>query len=168
MSTPRPHLAASAATLPSHPAEHPADPRYVVGRAPAGERRQRRARPTRRRGRRAGRDRSLTYVRGSAGYRAGMGDAFDLAAYRRRSTEGPCFVCAFLAGHPDYRHHIVYEDGEHIAFLSRYPTLPGYCLVAPKEHIEDWVHDMDLDRFLRFQGVVHGVARAVAAAVPTE
>jgi len=97
-----------------------------------------------------------------------MRDAFDLAAYRRRSTEGPCFVCAFLAGHPDYRHHIVYEDGEHIAFLSRYPTLPGYCLVAPKEHIEDWVHEMDLDRFLRFQGVVHGVARAVAAAVPTE
>jgi histidine triad (HIT) family protein/ATP adenylyltransferase len=96
-----------------------------------------------------------------------MREAFDLAAYVRRATGGPCFVCALLAGHPDYRHHVVYEDDEHIAFLNRYPTLLGYCLVAPKEHIEDWV-GMDLDRFLRFQGVVHSVARAVAAAVPTE
>jgi uncharacterized membrane protein YkvA (DUF1232 family) len=95
-----------------------------------------------------------------------MKEAFDLAGYHHRVADGPCFVCALLAGDPDYRHHVVYEDGEHIAFLSRYPTLLGYGLVAPKAHIEDWVHEMDLDRFLRFQGVVHGVARAIAAVVP--
>lgn len=94
--------------------------------------------------------------------------SFDLAQYQRRVREGPCFVCALVAGDPDYQHHIVYQDGDTIAFLSRYPTLLGYCLVAPKAHLEDWVHDMKPDEFLRFQAVTHVIARAIAAAVPTE
>ena len=73
-----------------------------------------------------------------------------------------------LAGHPDYPHHDVYEDDDTIAFLARYPTLPGYCLVAPKRHVESWVHDLDETQFLRLQSVVHQVARAREATVPTE
>lgn len=94
--------------------------------------------------------------------------SFDLHRYQRQVREGPCFVCALVAGHPDYQHHVVYQDGDTIAFLSRYPTLLGYCLVAPKAHIEDWVHEMNADQFLRFQAVTHVIARALAAAVPTE
>jgi len=93
---------------------------------------------------------------------------FDLEAYVRRSREGPCFVCAFLAGDPEYRHHLVYEDEETVGFLSRYPTLRGYCLVAPRDHVESWLDDLDEARFLRFQAVVRRVGRAVAATVPTE
>lgn len=93
---------------------------------------------------------------------------FDLAQYHRRVSEGPCFVCALVAGHPDYQHHIVYEDGDAIAFLARYPTLLGFCLVAPKVHIEDWVYDMEPDQFLRFQAVAHTIARALATVVVTE
>lgn len=93
---------------------------------------------------------------------------FDTENYTRRSREGPCFVCSILAGHPDYAHHDVYEDADTIAFLGRYPTLLGYCLVAPKRHVESWVHDLDEDEFLAFQRVVHRVARALAASVPTE
>jgi diadenosine tetraphosphate (Ap4A) HIT family hydrolase len=81
---------------------------------------------------------------------------------------GPCFVCAFLDGHPDYRHHLLYEDDSTFAFLTRFPTLLGYCLVAPKRHLESWVYDMEPPEFLAFQAVVHKVARAVAATVPTE
>jgi diadenosine tetraphosphate (Ap4A) HIT family hydrolase len=77
-------------------------------------------------------------------------------------------VCAFVAGHPDYLHHQVHEDKDTIAFLSRYPTLPGYCLVAPKKHVESWVHDLGESEFLGLQSVVHRIARAVAAAVQTE
>ena len=40
--------------------------------------------------------------------------------------------------------------------------------MAPKAHIEDWVHGMAEGDFLHFQSVVHRVARAVAATVPTE
>jgi histidine triad (HIT) family protein/ATP adenylyltransferase len=93
---------------------------------------------------------------------------FDIEQYARRSREGPCFVCAIVAGHPDYPHHVVYEDADTIAFLSRYPTLLGYCLVAPKPHIESWVHDMEEGEYLALQSVVQRVARAVAATVPTE
>lgn len=93
---------------------------------------------------------------------------FDIEAYIRRSREGPCFVCAFLNGDPDYRHHLVYEDAETVAFLAKYPTLRGYCLVAPRDHLESWLDDLDEPRFLRFQAVVRRVGRAVAATVPTE
>lgn len=92
----------------------------------------------------------------------------DMEQYIRRVRDGPCFVCAMLAGHSGYVRHTVYEDDEFVAFPSRFPTLRGYCLVAPKRHIEDWVHDLDEAAFLRLQTVVHRVARAVSAVVPTE
>ncbi len=93
---------------------------------------------------------------------------FDTDQYARRSREGPCFVCAILAEHPDYAHHDVYEDADTIAFLTRYPTLLGYCVVAPKRHVESWVHDLDEEEHVALQRVVHRGARAVAAVVPTE
>jgi len=93
---------------------------------------------------------------------------FDVAAYERRTREGPCFVCAILAGHPDYSHHDIYEDAVTIAFLVRYPVLLGHCLVAPKQHVEDWVSDLGEQQFLALQRIVRRVARAVAASVPTE
>jgi diadenosine tetraphosphate (Ap4A) HIT family hydrolase len=93
---------------------------------------------------------------------------FDAARYERQSREGPCFVCSILAGHPDFSHHDLYEDADTIAFLARWPTLLGHCLVAPRKHIESWVNDLDVDQFLAFQRIVHRVARALAASVPTE
>lgn len=93
---------------------------------------------------------------------------FDIEQYRRLVQEGPCFVCAFLTGHPNYQHHLVYEDNDTVAFLARYPTLLGYTLVVPRTHIENWVEQMDEHAFLRYQSVVHRVARAIAATVPTE
>lgn len=92
----------------------------------------------------------------------------DLERYVRRSREGPCFVCAILDGRPGYEHDDVYESPDFIAFLARYPTLLGYCIVAPKRHVESWVHDLDEDAFVALQRVAHRVARAVAASVPTE
>ena len=79
---------------------------------------------------------------------------FDAEHYERRSREGPCFVCSILAGHPDYSHHDVYEDADTIAFLARWPTLLGHCLVAPKRHVESWVHDLDESEFIAFQRIV--------------
>lgn len=94
--------------------------------------------------------------------------AFDADEYGRRCWEGPCFVCSILAGHPDYSHHDVYEDADTIAFLARWPTLLGHCMVAPKRHVESWVYDLNEDEFAAFQRVVHRVARALEASVPTE
>jgi histidine triad (HIT) family protein/ATP adenylyltransferase len=85
---------------------------------------------------------------------------------RESRAAGRCFICGIVSG--TRTHHIVYEDAETIVFLSRYPTLIGYCLAAPKRHAEDWVHDLEDAEFLALQHVVHKVAKAVAAVVPTE
>jgi diadenosine tetraphosphate (Ap4A) HIT family hydrolase len=92
----------------------------------------------------------------------------DMAAYARRARSGICFICACLAGDPAYTHEVVYDDGEHVAFLDRYPTLYGYLLVAPRAHVRHVVRDLDLEAYLRMQAVVHRVARAVESVVPSE
>jgi len=94
--------------------------------------------------------------------------AFDFETYAKRVHEGPCFVCAIVGRHPDYTHHLLYEDSDSIAFLTRYPTLLGYCLVAPKRHVERLVEDLDVEEYVRLHRVVYRLAKAVSAAVPTE
>lgn len=92
----------------------------------------------------------------------------DLDAYVRRTRSGGCFICALLAGRPEDSHEVVLDDGEHIAFLNRYPTLYGYVLVSPKRHVEHIVRDLDREEYLRLQAVVYRVALAVEAVVPSE
>jgi histidine triad (HIT) family protein len=92
----------------------------------------------------------------------------DLRAYEARARQGPCFVCAFLAGDPGYRHESVYEDAEHVAFLDRYPTLPGKVIVAPKAHVEHVVRELDEAAYARLMLVVRRVALAVEAVVAPE
>lgn len=94
--------------------------------------------------------------------------ALDIQAYVRRSQSGPCFVCEFIAGNLDYRHHLVYEDEATVAFLNKYPTLYGYTLVAPREHREHVIGDLTLDEYLHLQRVVYRVAEALRLVVPTE
>lgn len=89
-------------------------------------------------------------------------------SYERRVRSGQCFVCAFLGGHPDYRHEIVLEDDEHVAFLDRWPTLPGKVLVAPRQHIEHVVRDLDEAGYVRLMTFVRTVALAVEEAFDIE
>lgn len=93
---------------------------------------------------------------------------FDLAAYRERVRSGGCFICDLVAGVPGSEHEVVFDDGTHIAFLGRYPTMYGHVLVAPKAHIEHVVRDFEQDAYLRLQAVVYRVARAAEAVVPSE
>jgi diadenosine tetraphosphate (Ap4A) HIT family hydrolase len=92
----------------------------------------------------------------------------DLEAYSTRVRSSPCFICALLHGAPEDWHEVVWDDGDHIAFLSRYPTLYGYVLVSPKAHVEHVVGELTMDQYLRLQAVVYRVARAVEAVVPSE
>src|SRR5262245_2276480 len=91
---------------------------------------------------------------------------YDLSRHAERSRRGPCFVCAYLTGHPDYEHESVYSDDHVVAFLSRYPTLLGYAIVAPRAHVVDVTGDYDL--FRRVTDVVHDVAEALKVVLPTE
>lgn len=87
--------------------------------------------------------------------------AFDLAAETRRATTGPCFICELVRGNPDYAHHVVAEDDEAIIFLSKYPTLRGYCLVSPKAHVEDLAEGLSREAYLGLQARVHRLSRAL-------
>jgi len=90
----------------------------------------------------------------------------DVAAYERRTRTGPCFVCAHVAGEPGAGHASVYEDDRCVAFLGRYPTLRGYALVCPREHVVDVTGDRDL--FLHVTGVAHDLAEALKRVLPVE
>ncbi|MBF8185675.1 HIT family protein [Nonomuraea sp. K274] len=93
---------------------------------------------------------------------------FDVESYSRRSCTGSCFICAIVNGNPDQPEEIVYDDSEHIAFLARFAALPGYVLVAPKNHIQHVVRDLTEDQFVAVMRVVRRVALALEASVPCE
>jgi diadenosine tetraphosphate (Ap4A) HIT family hydrolase len=104
----------------------------------------------------------------TGGVRDEMRVPFDLAAYHERVRTGPCFVCAIVAGDQRYPAHVVHRDEHHIAFLPNYHVLLGYVLVAPVEHREAVAGDFTLDEYLWLQALIHRVARALTATVPTE
>ena len=93
---------------------------------------------------------------------------FDLEEYVDRVQSGPCFICEIVAGDPEHRHHIIYQDDLAIVFLNKYPTLYGYTLVAPREHREQAPGDLTLDQYLALQRVIYRVAEALRQVVPTE
>jgi histidine triad (HIT) family protein len=86
---------------------------------------------------------------------------FDLDAYVRDIGTRPCFICGLVSGDPAFRHHVIAEDEETILFLSKYPTLPGYALVCPKEHHEDLADELSEAEYLRLQMKVHRLSRAL-------
>ena len=94
--------------------------------------------------------------------------SFDIEAYVERITTGPCFICEILASNPDFPHHTIYEDDQAIVFLNAYPMLPGYTLVAPREHREQVTGDFTQAEYLQLQALIYRVAEAVRQVVPTE
>jgi histidine triad (HIT) family protein len=93
---------------------------------------------------------------------------FDLESYVERVLTGPCFVCGIAGGDERSSAHVVFRDDHHIAFLPSFHVQLGYVLVAPIEHREAVAGDFSRDEYLALQEVIHRVARAVAATVPTE
>lgn len=86
----------------------------------------------------------------------------------RRRTAGRCFICETVKGNPEYAHHVFFENELAIGFLSKYPTLYGYALVAPREHREQVTADFTEVEYLALQQVVWRVGRALTRVVPTE
>lgn len=91
-----------------------------------------------------------------------------MEAYKQRSLTGPCFVCQIVEGTAAPPAHVVFRDDFAIAFLNLYPTLLGYCLVAPLEHRIGVVEDFSEEEYVQLQQVVRRVGTAVSKTVPTE
>lgn len=92
---------------------------------------------------------------------------FDMPSYLQQIRSKPCFVCAILEGR-DTTHHIVYRDDVGIAFLSKFPTLYGYVLVAPTRHREQVTGDFTAEEYIALQQVIYKVGEAVRQDVPIE
>jgi diadenosine tetraphosphate (Ap4A) HIT family hydrolase len=92
-------------------------------------------------------------------------ESFDFEALRER-LGGRCFICELLAGNPEFRHDVFYENA--VAFLNKYPSLYGYSLVAPKQHREAVTADFHPDEYLALQEVVYRVGEAIRRTVPAE
>jgi diadenosine tetraphosphate (Ap4A) HIT family hydrolase len=93
----------------------------------------------------------------------------DLEAYHRRARGRPCFVCAIVAGDPEFPGHpTVYEDEGTIAFLTTNPTQYGYTLVCPKEHREQATGDFAMEEYIELQRFVYRVTEAVREEVGAE
>ena len=53
---------------------------------------------------------------------------------------GDCIFCKIARGEvPCYK---VWEDEEHLAFLTPYPNTPGFTVVIPKKHYGSYVFDV--------------------------
>ena len=63
---------------------------------------------------------------------------------------------------------MVCEDSHNIAFLSKYPTLPGYLLVCPKKHVEDFADELSLTAYLDVQVLIHKLSKALKRAFDAE
>ena len=72
-----------------------------------------------------------------------------------------CVFCQMLEGGRKF--HAIYSDGEHVAFLDRYPIDRGHSLVVPRAHYER-VTDMPAGEVGRLFELVPQVARSVMAA----
>jgi diadenosine tetraphosphate (Ap4A) HIT family hydrolase len=102
--------------------------------------------------------------------------AYDLESYVQRSLNGPCFICEFLKGNPDYHHRAIYEDEFAVAFLAKAPTQDernlttayGYTLVVPRQHREHIMEDFTVEEYLRLQRLVYSVGVALKQELPTE
>jgi diadenosine tetraphosphate (Ap4A) HIT family hydrolase len=90
------------------------------------------------------------------------------AAEVRRQLAGQCFICELIAGNPEFNHHVIFQDQKLVAFLSKYPQVYGYVLVAPIRHLEQVTGDLTEDEYLELQRVVYRVSEAVRRVIPTE
>ncbi len=86
----------------------------------------------------------------------------------RRQLADSCFICELVAGNPDHVHHIIHLDDESVAFLSKFPTLLGYVIVAPRQHKEQVTGDFTEDEYAELQRVIHRVGEAIRDVIPTE
>ena len=85
----------------------------------------------------------------------------DLEKLVEASTLGRCFICEFLRGSTEFAHVTVAQTETAIAFLSKYPTLFGYIIVAPKEHREHVTGDFDETEYIELQRFIFRIAEAI-------
>jgi histidine triad (HIT) family protein len=76
-----------------------------------------------------------------------------------------CFFCKLIAG--DVPSWIVYEDADHVAFLTPFPNTPGFTVVVTREHQQSDVLALPNDRFTKFILIAKEISVKLNAALGT-
>ncbi len=58
-------------------------------------------------------------------------------------THDDCIFCKIVAG--ELPCHKIYEDDDHLAFLSIFPNTEGFSVVIPKKHYSSYAFDLPDD-----------------------
>lgn len=81
-----------------------------------------------------------------------------------KASRGECLFCEVASGkHPV---HSVWEDQNHLAFLSRFPNTQGVTVVITKEHFSSYVFKLPAERLASLVLAVSEVGRLLDAALP--
>ncbi|MDG6927691.1 MAG: HIT domain-containing protein [Nitrososphaerota archaeon] len=81
------------------------------------------------------------------------------------NQENHCLFCRVVTG--DEQAYVVYNDMRAIAFLDRYPIVPGHTLVVTREHYSDFL-TTPLDDLAHLSNITKKVATAVQAAMKAD
>lgn len=72
-----------------------------------------------------------------------------------------CIFCKIIRGEAPC--HKIWEDNDHIAFLSIFPNTPGFTVVASKKHLPSYFADIDDEILSKFIIAVKKVAKMIDA-----
>jgi len=73
-----------------------------------------------------------------------------------------CVFCEIAAGQAPA--HRIWEDAEHLAFLSIFPNTEGFSVVIPKAHLNSYVVDLEPRQYTALHLAAREVARLLDAA----
>lgn len=75
-----------------------------------------------------------------------------------------CLFCGIVAGTTPA--HVIWEDNQHLAFLSIFPNTPGTSVVIPKEHHPSYVAALPAGIAQRLHRAATDVAQLLDRALP--
>jgi histidine triad (HIT) family protein len=75
-----------------------------------------------------------------------------------------CIFCSIVAGESPC--HKVWEDAEHLAFLSIFPNTDGVTVVIPKQHHSSYIFEVPEEVMTKLNLAARKVARAIDVAFP--
>lgn len=75
-----------------------------------------------------------------------------------------CLFCKFVVG--ELPCHKVYEDADHLAFLTIFPNTEGVTVVIPKSHQDSYIFKNEDEVISKLMMAAKKVARMIDAAFP--
>ena len=77
-----------------------------------------------------------------------------------------CIFCR-IAAHKEPESWIVWEDEYHVAFLTPFPNVPGFTVLATKVHLDSNVFHLTHDRFAEMMQAAKKLAKIMELAMDT-